>query len=383
IRENGATVIYSVGAFAEKQDRSIGDVLSRMPGIDVSQSGKIQYQGTDINKFYIEGSDLLGGKYGIATKGIDHEDVSQVEVLENHQSMQVLRGLSFSDQAAINLKLKSKSKAALLVHGDLGAGYSVQPRGLVVNANIFAMIVRGEYQNITTLKGNNIGTNISDELTDFTISVPEEILKPYIALSLPSTPNLQQKRSYFNRSWYISTNNLWKTRKGNDIKAQMDYSSTRLEGYSKSTTTYFLEGGNTMIVEDKSALSHSNELNGRFTYEANKKTYFLNNTMSASLGWNDMSLTTGGTLPNRQTTDTPDYSVTNNLKLIKRYGSNRLVTFYSINKWQSMPEKLTVNPDGGNNYGEKISQHSFYTDERVSIGFILNGTTLSLETGVT
>ena len=87
IRENGDTVTYSVGAFAEKQDRSIGDVLSRMPGIDVSQSGKIQYQGTDINKFYIEGSDLLGGKYGIATKGIDHEDVSQVEVLENHQSM--------------------------------------------------------------------------------------------------------------------------------------------------------------------------------------------------------------------------------------------------------------------------------------------------------
>ena len=55
IREQGDTISYNVGSFAQEQDRSIGDVLLRMPGIDVSKSGKIQYQGEDINKFYIEG----------------------------------------------------------------------------------------------------------------------------------------------------------------------------------------------------------------------------------------------------------------------------------------------------------------------------------------
>lgn len=95
IREQGDTITYNVGTFAQAQDRSIGDVLKRMPGIDVSNSGKIQYQGEDINKFYIEGSDLLGGKYGIATNGINHDDVGAVEVMENHQPMQVLSGISF------------------------------------------------------------------------------------------------------------------------------------------------------------------------------------------------------------------------------------------------------------------------------------------------
>ncbi|MDE6526898.1 MAG: carboxypeptidase-like regulatory domain-containing protein, partial [Muribaculaceae bacterium] len=89
IREQGDTITYNVGSFAQQQDRSIGDVLKRMPGIDVASSGKIQYQGEDINKFYIEGADLLGGKYGIATNGISHEDVGAVEVMENHQPMQV------------------------------------------------------------------------------------------------------------------------------------------------------------------------------------------------------------------------------------------------------------------------------------------------------
>ena len=43
IRENGDTITYHVGSFAQRQDRTIGDVLKRMPGIDVANSGKIQY----------------------------------------------------------------------------------------------------------------------------------------------------------------------------------------------------------------------------------------------------------------------------------------------------------------------------------------------------
>lgn len=125
IREQGDTITYNVGSFAQSQDRSIGDVLKRMPGIDVSQSGKIQYQGEDINKFYIEGSDLLGGKYGIATNGISHDDVGAVEVMENHQPMQVLSGISFSDKAAINLKLKTRRKP----HGAFTAMPEADGRG--------------------------------------------------------------------------------------------------------------------------------------------------------------------------------------------------------------------------------------------------------------
>ena len=112
-----------------------------MPGIDVAQNGKIQYQGEDINKFYIEGSDLLGGKYGIATNGINHEDVGAIEVMENHQPMQVLSGISFSDKAAINLKLKNKAKATWTFHGDAGGGWSWQPDGAIWDGELFAMAV--------------------------------------------------------------------------------------------------------------------------------------------------------------------------------------------------------------------------------------------------
>jgi hypothetical protein len=48
----GDTLDYQVEAFTYPNDRVIGDVLKKMPGIEVAPSGKISYQGKDINGFY-------------------------------------------------------------------------------------------------------------------------------------------------------------------------------------------------------------------------------------------------------------------------------------------------------------------------------------------
>ncbi len=391
IRENGDTITYNVAGFAEKQDKTIGDVLNRMPGIDVDKSGKIKYQGTAINKFYIEGSDLLGGKYGIATKGIAHEDIGTVEVMENHQPMQVLRGLSFSDQAAINLKMKNSSKATLLVHGNIGGGYSNRPEGALWNGDIFTMMVTGNYQMITTLKGNNSGSNLRQQLFNFIGEREGENLEGYINLSSPHTPGLNMNRTLMNRSWMVSSSHLLKNKKGGEFKAQIDYVKDRVTAQSGSVTTYFLETSATggapdgyadkIIVENKNALWHTDEVTGKFSYELNEKKYYLNNTLDTKLGWNDMTLGLYGSLDNEQKARTPEYSVTNNLKMIRRFGSNHLVTFTSLNEWMSHPERLTVEQKGIR-YGQKVGQHSFLTDERASYGLVLKGIVISLEGGV-
>lgn len=381
IRENGDTITYNVSSFAQKQDHTIGDVLKRMPGIDVAVNGKIQYQGTDINKFYIEGNDLLEGKYGIATNGISHEDIGSVEVMENHQPMQVLRGLSFSDQAAINLKMKNKSKATLLVHGTLGGGWSQQPYGMLWQGNLFTMMVTGKYQTITILKGNNTGHNLSNQLMDFSSDKSDESMTGYISLSTPTTPNLQERRSFFNRSWIVSSSHLLKTQKDGELKAQIDYHNDIISAKGTNTTTYFLDSGNKLILEDKNSLSHRSAVTGKFSYEVNEKKYFLNNTLSSDFSWDNLTLNTIGTLPNIQSARMPEYSVCNLLKVIRRFGGNKLITFNSRNEWNSLPEKLTVSRDG-EDYGQSITQHSFYTDERASLGFVFKRVLLSLEAGV-
>jgi hypothetical protein len=60
IEKYGDTLQYLVSAFARQDDRSIEDVLKRMPGIEVKENGQITYQGTPIEKFLCRGSRFDG-----------------------------------------------------------------------------------------------------------------------------------------------------------------------------------------------------------------------------------------------------------------------------------------------------------------------------------
>lgn len=380
IREQGDTISYRVGSFAQAQDRSIGDVLKRMPGIDVAKSGKIQYQGEDINKFYIEGADLLGGKYGIATNGISHEDVGAVEVMENHQPMQVLSGIAYSNKAAINLKLKNKAKATWSFHGDAGGGYSWEPTGAIWDGELFAMAVMPGFQNITTLRTNNTGENLSSSETDFFAENRQTGLSQQVSIGLPGVPSLSDKRTLFNRSFLVSTNNLWKFGRG-EFKANIDYSFNRVEAAAENITTYFLNEGNRLISENRSGTEHSHSLSGKFIYELNQKTAFINNTLQTNIDWDDLNLATTGSLPNRQSAKLPDYYVSNKFKLIKRFKGNHLVTFHSVNEWESLPQTLNLDMNG-QHFRQYISDHAFYTHESAAYAFNIKGVTLSLEGGI-
>lgn len=380
IREQGDTISYRVGSFAQTQDRSIGDVLKRMPGIDVAKSGKIQYQGEDINKFYIEGADLLGGKYGIATNGISHEDVGAVEVMENHQPMQVLSGIAFSNKAAINLKLKNKAKATWSFHGDAGGGYSWEPAGAIWDGELFALAVMPGFQNITTLRTNNTGENLSSSGTDFFAENRQTGLSRQVSIGLPGVSSLSDKRTLFNRSFLVSTNNLWKFGRG-EFKANIDYSFNRVEAAAENITTYFLNEEDRLISENRSGTEHSHSLSGKFIYELNQKTAFINNTLQTNIDWDDLNLATTGSLPNRQSAKLPDYYVSNKFKLIKRFKGNHLVTFHSVNEWESLPQ--TINLDmTGQHFRQHISDHAFYTHESAAYAFSIKGVTLSLEGGI-
>lgn len=380
IREQGDTISYRVGSFAQAQDRSIGDVLKRMPGIDVAKSGKIQYQGEDINKFYIEGADLLGGKYGIATNGISHEDVGAVEVMENHQPMQVLSGIAYSNKAAINLKLKNKAKATWSFHGDAGGGYSWEPAGAIWDGELFAMAVMPGFQNITTLRTNNTGENLSSSGTDFFAENRQTGLSRQVSIGLPGVPSLSDKRTLFNRSFLVSTNNLWKFGRG-EFKANIDYSFNRVEAAAENITTYFLNEVNRLISENRSGTEHSHSLSGKFIYELNQKTAFINNTLQTNIDWDELNLATTGSLPNRQSAKLPDYYISNKFKLIKRFKGNHLVTFHSVNEWESLPQTLNLDMNG-QHFRQYISDHAFYTHESAAYAFSIKGVTLSLEGGI-
>jgi hypothetical protein len=224
------TLSYVVGAFTEKNDRTIEDVLKKMPGINVSSSGEISYNGKAINKFYIEDVDMLGGRYNIATHNINADDVASVQVYENHQPIKA--DFSFSDQTAINLRLKNSAKGIWTVQALAGAGY--EP--VLWDAELTAMHFAHNRQHISTYKGNNCGHTADEELLQHYDKGALPTNGGMLSVSQPYVPDVEKKRYIDNTTNSVSINQLVKI-KDTELTTNINYYNERLnnDGYTSFT----------------------------------------------------------------------------------------------------------------------------------------------------
>ncbi len=122
----GDSLIYNINATKKLGDRTLEDVLKNIPGIDIKSNGNILYEGLPISKFMIEGMDLLGSSYAIATKNLPLPQLKEIEILEKHQHIKALKGIDQPDNAAINIKLKSETVITHKIDGGLGASNGSQ-----------------------------------------------------------------------------------------------------------------------------------------------------------------------------------------------------------------------------------------------------------------
>jgi hypothetical protein len=379
IREAGDTLIYTVSAFADVQDKTIGDVLQKMPGIDVSATGKISYNGVSINKFYIEGRDLLEGKYGLATNGISPADVGAVEILENHQPIKALQDVSFSSQAAVNLRLKDKSKAKWVMNLLAGGGISTHPDKGLWSGELFAMQMKKEWQNITLYKTNNTGKNLETEVNDFIAGKDPVKLEDYINVGNVSVPYLEKGRTLFNRSHLFSTGWLWGLKNEWEIRSQINYLNDRSTAEAETSTTYYRSVQDRIIHEEKQSVTHTDQLTAHFSVEANKEAFYLKNNLKTSLSWNDINISmqedASGIM---QQASQSQYKVSNDLQLIKRPGK-WLFSFTALNEGQWRPQSLRV--EWGNTIRQRTKDRYFYTHEEANLGIQWGRLNISLAGG--
>lgn len=106
ITKKGDTITYDLKSFENKADRTLADVIKKLPGVEVKSDGSILYQGEPLGKFMVNGKDLMEGGYGVINKSLPKDAVSKVEILENHQPIKILEDKVPSDKATMNIKLK-------------------------------------------------------------------------------------------------------------------------------------------------------------------------------------------------------------------------------------------------------------------------------------
>ena len=102
----GDTIVYNADSFTNGDERKLGDVMKKLPGVEVNEEGEIEVEGKTVSKVMVEGKDFFDGDSKLATKNIPADAVDKVEVLRNYNEVDQMRGLgNDQDNIAINIKL--------------------------------------------------------------------------------------------------------------------------------------------------------------------------------------------------------------------------------------------------------------------------------------
>ena len=203
------TLVYRVSAFTKAGDRHLEDVLKRLPGVKVSANGTVSIQGKAINKFYIEGMDLMGNNYNQVTQNMPIDAVTSVEVLENHQPVKMLQGKQLSDKAALNIKIDKSHKSRPF--GELEGGLGLSPTRWDNRA--FVTHIANKSQLLLSGKMNNTGNDLSEETTEHIDVTDLEAFEPITSPLLTSDliqEQLPQNRYLYNKSYAGGVNFLRK-----------------------------------------------------------------------------------------------------------------------------------------------------------------------------
>lgn len=335
---SGDTLNYNVSGYAKADDRSIGEVLRRIPGVTVTSDGEIYYQNQQINRFYVEGLDLLQGRYGLASKNIDPSKVATIQVLENHQPIRVLKGNEIPSQAAINLKLKQSAIGAFFVTAQAGLGLSP----LLFSNELLGMRFTQSQQNLLMYKNDNTGHDIASEMTSFYGASSSPLLS-FFAPEVLTPPSIDRQHYLFNNAHLFSLNDMHLLKKDFTLTSNIHFLMDRQQksgSYRQSIIDPV--GGDVCVVEDLSSSQLKRELAGTVTLERNGQDYYLTNRTDANMAWNRQDCSIAADMPLSQQAKLPSFIIENQFayKTAKDRWSSHLLYSWQDNALKVFPVML-------------------------------------------
>lgn len=121
ISNTGDTLTFNPNAYSLNNERNIEQLLSRLPGIEIKEDGKISFNGKNVDAVLLDGDDLFKKNYQVLTRNAASEIVDKIQVIKNFQKDQLLKDFGKGGGQAINLVLKDKYRKYLF--GSMSAGY--------------------------------------------------------------------------------------------------------------------------------------------------------------------------------------------------------------------------------------------------------------------
>ena len=391
VTKRGDTISYDLKSFESKADRTLADVLKKMPGVEVNKDGSILYQGEPINKFYVNGKDLMEGGYGTINNSLPKDAVQKVEIMENHQPVKILQDKVASENAAINVKLKN----SVTMTGRGEASLGIEP-GLW-NLKLSPMLFTPKVQWVLNYKTNNIGDQVERENQIMAFGNRFEGVRrnfsenSWLNVENAATPtNIPVNRYLFNNVHYLSANLLTSLSKDWEFKANTSYTNNAIDRESV-VNTYDAIGNltNTTSIADN---FYTNQAKGEIIFSKNANKSFFKNTTTYNGLWNTDVAKTVNVINSDQRNKTPSNNFQNSLSAIIPW-KEKLVNVMSFISYRDDKQDLFINPakyvpslqteaQNSDMIHQFLNLKTLETIHSASVGFSKNSWTFTPEVGV-
>ena len=366
ITHRNDTTSYLVSAFATQKDRTIGDVLRNLPGINVSKEGLVSYNGKAIDQFLIEGVDLFDGQYNIATRNISHDVISRVDVVENFQPKKTMRKSKAEGLTALNLALKDKAKGRWSGNVRAATGLPKLWEGEAFGARLSAV-----NQTSVTAKSNNTGKDIMSENKVLTI---DELLKQvstsnpnaFMSTSLGRPGALDKSRTRFGRTHIANIGNVQKVSASAIVRTKLYYSDERNTSERQHGLSYFLADTTRTRATTERGILNNRELSAAVMFKSDKERSFFSNEIKYGSTWQRNRTLTQGDDNNQSETRSDMHTIENQLQWIRAIGKHH-VKLTSVNLYRFIPEQLTVVADSTRQ--QDVKRRQFLSSTQLNFTF--------------
>ena len=391
VTKRGDTISYDLKSFESKADRTLADVLKKMPGVEVNKDGSILYQGEPINKFYVNGKDLMEGGYGTINNSLPKDAVQKVEIMENHQPVKILQNKVASENAAINVKLKNSVTMTGRGEASLGVAPSLW------NLKLSPMLFTPKVQWVLNYKTNNIGDQVERENQIMAFGNRFEGVRrnfsenSWLNVENAATPtNIPVNRYLFNNVHYLSANLLTSLSKDWEFKANTSYTNNAID--RESVVNTYNANGNLTNTTSIANNFYTNQAKGEIIFSKNANKSFFKNTTTYNGLWNTDVAKTVNVINSDQRNKTPSNNFQNSLSAIIPW-KEKLVNVMSFISYRDDKQDLFINPakyvpslqteaQNSDMIHQFLNLKTLETIHSASVGFSKNSWTFTPEVGV-
>ena len=374
------TIRYDLSKFASEKDQRVRDVLKRLPGVDVEESGRVTYNGKAIDHFLVEGMDLTGGRYNQISNTLSAKAVKTAEIMENYQSVKMLKQKINSNEVALNLRLDPKVRDQWIVNGEGGIGITTngedEDNALLWEGGLNALQLGQGKQTLYNYKSNNTGVELSNEQQMLASGSGHPNIAFKSLLSQPgiNTP-LDTRRILLNETHTVNANRMYKYPNDRSLRIQADYTHDEREQHRSSSTLYFQPTDTLRQEESLRYRRRSDIAHVEVQYEDNNEHHYLLNRTRL-----EGNRSVGISPEAGQEIETGMLKLNNRFSWMRNTGNHTWEVRSSAQAaWQ--PSALHINNSGGVEQ-EKFDQHQLYMDNDISYLHKKNGFTQRYRIGL-